>query len=943
MPFGISFGSSSKPKDHGSDGSISPPPMSKKELRKQKGNGGMSYIHDYTSKDEPSSRYRLRNVVDPRSNGHFMDMQAFGSGGHHGGSHSSARSVPRSAQPNFVQSKLVQQMESSLTQSIHQALLHWDEHALTLESNYDELLHERNGLHQENRSLQKQVAALQKDVNEKVALLKEFQEGHMKSAGSRRLAPSTSAISDDYEALERLVKNTVFARLARLNIRHADIKKLLKHEPFMEAVKESMVDQTAAKDAENLPLGLSEVVPAEEVKGLLNWMTQSVIHSVLHRRVMEMGMPGLHEDELKTMNKVFELIMLSEGGQGVKNAEQWRADTYKRLAYWAENVDDLTKYAESSMVVAEVASLFSTIIDGAEQDLFRILEPLCDESTAEGTSFRNQLVAIVDTALQFSILIGSQVSRYKLLKTMQPQNGTDFVGVPEHFEDSSADTTPLFYAVPALVKMSNEEGETYESAELLVPGKIYLLFNVTPPRNLDEEDEPAASVPDTTAASTSTPEQKAPREIKLASPVNGEDMVEESTDSSLDIISREDASPTSYKSAIEKTQPAQEQQRAQERTDHPTGLQRRESDEPSCDDAERDGESDLAADGGAAGRGQRRHRYDDLRRQRERHAAAAAGGDTKQSGGDTKSGEAASGDHPEGRRNVPARSSIHDDDDNGNVDPPRDAKDSPSTSAGGKREPRQPTSMYNSSGSTDNQRQQQKTLGTLQQQQSPPVARKQIPSTRTLPDRSSSLAQQSSAPASATAAAAARSAGGAAGAGGQQPRQQPHPNPSHGIRTSSRPISTSSSTTAVTTTTTTTTATNGTSGTAGINITYTVGSGSGSGGKGTAVSPSAIRGPGPGGSSSSATRSFATVNVSDRDSFIERARNRTSAYQQQQQQQQLDFNNGINAAQRAKANGQSGGYGHNNGGAGGGSGGGSGSGEGRREGYGGYGAGSRGR
>ncbi|KAJ6263457.1 hypothetical protein Dda_2021 [Drechslerella dactyloides] len=567
MPFGISFGSSSKAKDGASDGSISPPTMSRKEQRKQKGNGGMTYLHDITSKDEPS-RYRLRNVIDPRSNGQFMDMQAFGGGGgggHHVSSHSSARATPRAVQPDFVQSKLVRQIESTLNQTVRQALLHWDEHALTLENNYDELLHERNGLHMENRSLQKQVAALQKDVNEKVALLKEFQEGHMKSAGSRRLAPSTSTISDEYEALERQVKNTVFSRLARLNVRHADVKTLLRHQPFGDAVKELIVDQNAVKDAVNLPLGLSEVVPDDEVKGLLNWMTQGVIHAVLHRRVMDMGMPGLHESELSAINKVFELIALSEGGQGVKNAEQWRADTYQRLAYWAENVDDLTKYAESSAAVAEVASLFSTIIDGAEQDLYRILEPLCDESTPEGANFRHQLVAIVDNALQFSILIGSQVSRYKLLKAIQPNGGTDFMGVPEHLEDPSAEANSLFYAVPALVKTSNEEGESYETSELLVQGKIYVLFGVTAPRDLDEEEEeePEASVPDVPVSTP--PEQTKPtREIKLASPVNGEDMVDQSTDSNLDIINREDLSPQRYKSAIEKeqTQPSEEQRRA---------------------------------------------------------------------------------------------------------------------------------------------------------------------------------------------------------------------------------------------------------------------------------------------------------------------------------------------------------------------------------------------
>ncbi|KAF3920632.1 hypothetical protein ABW21_db0204632 [Orbilia brochopaga] len=502
-------------------------------------------------------------------------MQAFGSGGHHSSHHSSSRGAPRPAQPEYVQSKLVRQMEASLNQSVRQALLHWDEHALNLEVNYDELLHERNGLHQENRSLQKQVAALQKDVNEKVGLLKEFQEGHMKSTGSRRLAPSTSAISDDYEALERQVKNTVFARLARLNIRHPDIKQLLEHEPFMEAVKEAMVDQKAAKDAENLPLGLSEVVPPDEVKGLLNWMAQAVIHSVLHRRVMEMGMPGLHESELGAVNKVFELIALSEGDQGIKIAEQWRADTYKRLAYWAENIDDLTKYAESSTAVAEVASLFSTIIDSAEHDMYRILEPLCDENTPEGANFRQQLVAIVENALQFSMLIGSQVSRYKLLRTMQPGNNTDFAAVPEHLENSSADTTPLFYAVPALVKTSNEEGETYDVAELLREGKIYVLFDVTPPRNLDDEDEPATSVPDTASASASAPGPSEPeREIKLASPVNGEDMIDQSTDSSLDIINREEA-------AIEKEQaqpPAE--QRAQESEQRPESVEGAEDLEP---------------------------------------------------------------------------------------------------------------------------------------------------------------------------------------------------------------------------------------------------------------------------------------------------------------------------------------------------------------------------
>ncbi|KAF3927098.1 hypothetical protein AA313_de0206545 [Arthrobotrys entomopaga] len=538
------FGGSSK-KDN--DGATSPTPGGKnsKDKRRSDRSYGMSHIQEYTSRDDPRHGYRIRSTLDPRSNGQFIDMRSYGYPSHH-------------AEPEFVRSRLMSQFQETLNaklnEGIRKACLHWDDEVLTLENNYNNILAERNEMKGKNKDLANRVKALEKEVNDKVALLKEFQAGHMKSSGTRRLAPSSSTIQNDFEALEKRIRDTVFSRVARLSIHDPHIQVLMQHQPFLEAVKGIMCNVEETQGAENVPLGLMEVVEESEKKGLLMFMIQGVIHDILYKKVMTINMPGLDENELKVLGKIYEAISRSEGDQGTRIAQQWRADTFRKLAYWAENVEELSKHVETSPAVGEIAQVFRSIIDGAEKEIFRVLAPFCDPETPEGESFSRIVVDIVDRAFAFSILIGSQLSRYEIHRNIKSTD--DFQAVPEHLENPNSENVPLFYAVPALIKTSGEDGEAYETPEPLVQGKIYVLFGIEDlidDEDIDE-DEPAAS----------SQAQEKPL-IKMASPVNGtEDLIESIGSSSPEIISRDEAMPPNQQSAAKTEISKQDQESAME-------------------------------------------------------------------------------------------------------------------------------------------------------------------------------------------------------------------------------------------------------------------------------------------------------------------------------------------------------------------------------------------
>ncbi|KAF3159972.1 hypothetical protein TWF225_010689 [Orbilia oligospora] len=382
--------------------------------------------------------------------------------------------------PGSIRSRLVDQFQSSLNttiaDSIRKVCTHWDSQIHNLESNYQDGLKERNNFKSENQKLTSKVKALEEkihtletEVREKVTLLRELQSDHLKTAGSRKLAPSSSAISQGFEDLERRIKDAVFAQLVRLNIDDPCIQAILEHQPFLEAVEAIM--------AENISPSAFEAVQESERKGLLLWAIQGVIHDVLNKKIMNIYMPGLNSSELQVVKKILDIISLSEECQGIKSAHEWRADTYRRLAYWAENVKELNKHTENSAAIGEVGQIFSDLTDGTIKDITRILEPLFDKSL-KGKNFSSLIMDIVDRAFQFSILIGSQAARYELRRDVGKTD--DFKIVPDHLSEG-ADTAnnwnvPLFYIVPALVKTSSEDGEVYDVPELLVHGKMYALF-----------------------------------------------------------------------------------------------------------------------------------------------------------------------------------------------------------------------------------------------------------------------------------------------------------------------------------------------------------------------------------------------------------------------------------------------------------------------------------
>ncbi|KAF3138593.1 hypothetical protein TWF569_008699 [Orbilia oligospora] len=789
-PWGGLFNSK---KENASDGSISPTPNSKREKRKEKqsiSGHGMGNLREYTSHDDPRM-YHLRNGVDPRSNGRFIDMHGMG--------------FSSREEPEFIRSRLMGQFQSSLntavTDSIRKACIHWDDEVLHLENSYQSVLEERNGLKTENKNLANRVKLLEAEVNNKVALLREFQSGHLKTAGSRKLAPSSTAISTEYEVLERRIKDTVFARLARLNIKDPYIEALLHHQPFLEAVKGIMVDAMEAQDAENVPLNLLEVVEEDEKKGLLMWMIQGAIHDILHKKIMKIHMPGLNIGELQVMEKIFNIIALSEDGQGMRSAQEWRADTYRRLAYWAENVEELGKYIEAAPAISEMSQIFGDLIDGTEKEITRILEPLCGESP-EGKNFSRLVVDIVDRAFQFSILIGSQTARYELHRDLEHTD--DFKAVPDHLDESASafnSNVSLFYGVPALVKTSSEDGEAYDVSELLVHGKIYVLFGFGDPIEEEQQQVVPPEVP-----------EKIP--IQMASPVNGGDV--DSHD--IEAIAKARTSQRTVAETPDETKTEPKNIATDSRTDRNIDLQRHDRVErPTAEE-----------------RAQRRHRHDDLQQQRERAVQ-----------GDPKYAEQPIGS---GSRRHPAPRNIHE-------DGPSDNRP---------KKPRAPTSSYPED--------PDRTLGKLAQQRSP-IARKEVPESRSPPDRNSSLPKPSQATVDPRANRPPPTGGpgshprtSMSGPGPSQSRSRPSPSTSGEFNPSS--------------------------------IAYSVGSNRGGG---DSPSPSTSRN-----SAGTLTRKFDVVNTSETGSrFAERARAtaaeraRATAQISAYEQQQRDLTSAVHAAHLA--------------------------------------------
>ncbi|KAF3190748.1 hypothetical protein TWF788_008270 [Orbilia oligospora] len=441
-----------------------PSPNGEQRNQKKAASGYETGYQDYVAGNSPQTHHR--SDVDFRSNGSVPDMHVMGSGSRE--------------HPGSIRSRLVDHFQSSLNttiaNSIREVCKHWDSEIRRLESNYHSVLEERNNLKSGNRTLTGKVTALEEKIktletefNAKVILLRELQSDHLKTPGSRKLAPSSSAISKGFEDLERGIKDTVFARLARLNIEDPCIQALSEHQPFLEAIKAIMV--------EGISPSFIEAAKESERKGLLLWAIRGVIHDVLNKKIMKIHMPGLNINELQMMEKILDIISLSEECQGIKSAHEWRADTYRRLAYWAENVEELDKHTENLVALGEVRQIFNDLIDSTKRDITIVLEPLCDKSS-KGRDFSSLIMNIVDRAFQFSILIGSQTARYELHRNADK---TDyFEVVPDHL-NGSADTAnnwsvQLFYTAPALVKTSSEDGEVYDVPELLVHGKIYALF-----------------------------------------------------------------------------------------------------------------------------------------------------------------------------------------------------------------------------------------------------------------------------------------------------------------------------------------------------------------------------------------------------------------------------------------------------------------------------------
>ncbi|KAK6495775.1 hypothetical protein TWF481_002821 [Arthrobotrys musiformis] len=400
------------------------------------------------------------SAVALRPNGSFSNMYGQGS----------------SSRENYglIHFELVDQFESSLN-TIRGVYEHLGKQVRHFENNYQDVLKERNTVETENRKLgikvkdlKVEVAALKSELNTNVAQLRELQADHLRTPSSRKLPPSSSTISNEFEDLERMIKHNVFMRLARLNIEGPYIKALSQHQPFLEAAKAIMAD--------NVTFSGLEVVGEPERMGSFLWLVQGVIHDVLYEKIMKIHMLGLNVNELQVMKKILDVITLSEKCQGIRSAHEWRADTYRRLAYWAENVKELEKYIEDSPAIGEIRQTFDDLIGGTKEAIRRIFKPLCDESP-EGKGFSLFIAKIVDRAFQFNILIGSQTARYELHRDVGKTDNFKFV--PDHLNESTDAANnwavPLFYIIPALVKTSSEDGEVYDVPELLVDGKIYAL------------------------------------------------------------------------------------------------------------------------------------------------------------------------------------------------------------------------------------------------------------------------------------------------------------------------------------------------------------------------------------------------------------------------------------------------------------------------------------
>ncbi|KAK6502463.1 hypothetical protein TWF506_003046 [Arthrobotrys conoides] len=465
-------------------------PNGEQPKQKKSTSGYETGYQDYVAGNYPQPHHR--SDVDLRSNSSLSNTHEMGSGSRENS--------------GSIRSGLVDQFQSSLNttiaDSIRKVCKHWDSQIHHLESNYQDVLGERDSLKSENKTLASKVTVLEEKIetletefNAKAILLRELQSDHLKTPSSRKLAPSSSAISKAFEDLERSIKDTVFARLARLNMEDPYLQALSEHQPFSEAVEAIML--------KGISPSFFGAVKESEKKGLLLWAIRGVIHDVLNKKIMKIHMPGLKVNELQVMEKILTIISLSEECQGIKSAHEWRADTYRRLAYWAENAKELDKHTGNLAALSEVRQVFSDLIDGTKKEITTILEPLCDRSS-KGKDFSSLIMNIVDRAFLFSILIGSQTARYELHRDVDE---TDyFEAVPDNL-NGSADTADnwsvrLFYTAPALVKTSSEDGEVYDVPELLVHGKIYALFISNDPAK--EERTPPDLAENTTMQPTSS-------------------------------------------------------------------------------------------------------------------------------------------------------------------------------------------------------------------------------------------------------------------------------------------------------------------------------------------------------------------------------------------------------------------------------------------------------
>ncbi|KAF3934062.1 hypothetical protein ABW19_dt0204659 [Dactylella cylindrospora] len=391
---------------------------------------------------------------------------------------SRGKSTPQNLPNGDIKSELFRQVEGSLIQYVGKVCRYYDEHAIAHERRYNDRINECDELRTEKAILQSRIDHIEKERDDALRRLREFQAEHMHTAGRKRLVPVNGKIEGDFEKIQKQVFNVVRMRLREREVGEQEIENLLAHKPFQDHANGLMLGQDASQESRITPITLFGPLGGVEKKKLALWVIQGVIHSILRKSIDRHGPPGLGQSEWEVINKISTAIATTSG-ENSKAAYEWRAETFRKLVDWRDYVsrlrsEDKEAYMDDYPVFREMEQSSIAFRKQTERLIYTVLEPICSLQTPGGQNFFNQISDIVDGFIRFGILIGEQMSTYELRMDIDGERTNDFEPAPDGLETPVSKADALFCALPALIRISNEEGELEDYEPLLVTGKMYL-------------------------------------------------------------------------------------------------------------------------------------------------------------------------------------------------------------------------------------------------------------------------------------------------------------------------------------------------------------------------------------------------------------------------------------------------------------------------------------